>query len=335
MKHKFFTLIILFTLLSSLTGCSGSSKDTVFNFDTVEIMLSTEQETTTTETTLSNPASTEIITAETTQPFRFIDAWGEWHETEILSSVKKHPYHWKYLTNDETGISYEGDDNFRIRHGIDVSKWQGSIDWEKVKHAGYDFVIIRMGYRGYGKSGELAIDEMFYRNIQGAQAAGMDVGVYFFSQAINETEALEEAEFVLAALEGYDLQLPIVYDPELIRDQPARTNDVTGEQFTKNTLVFCEAIEQAGYESMIYSNMVWEAFLFDMTQLQDYPFWYADYEATPQTPYDFEIWQYSETGKVDGISGNVDLNIMFESIEQFYDRCYNLNDIMHNLLGDL
>lgn len=297
---KKFLLLLLITF--SLVGCSN-----------------TETNADNTETSSSDISiqDTEILVTETQEDAEtlcFVDAHGEWFETEIVSSVEKHPYDWNYLTNDETGISYE-DENFRIRHGIDVSKWQGTINWEKVKAEGYDFVIIRMGYRGYSEAGGLAIDEMFYQNIQGAQAAGIDVGVYFFSQAINEEEALEEAEFVLNALEGYDLQLPIVYDPELIRDQEARTNDVTGEQFTKNTIVFCDVIKAAGFEPMIYSNMVWEAFLFDMTQLQEYPFWYADYEPVPQTPYHFIMWQYSETGNVDGISGNVDLNIMFESIE--------------------
>ncbi len=305
MKHKLYLFILTITLFAALTGCAKTDSET--RADNTE--------------TPSSDVSSEVIMPEETETFEtpetlhFVDAWGEWYDTEILSSAKKHPYNWDYLTNDENGISYEGDENYRIRHGIDVSKWQGNIDWEKVKAAGYEFVFIRMGYRGYSEAGGMEIDEKFYQNIQGAQAAGMDVGVYFFSQAINEEEALEEAKFVLNALEGYDLQLPIVYDPELIRDMPARTNDVTGEQFTKNTIVFCEAIKDAGYEPMIYSNMIWEAFLFDMTQLQEYPFWYADYEAIPQTPYHFEIWQYSETGQVDGISGNVDLNIMFERIE--------------------
>ena len=294
--------IIIFSL--NLTACHSPKTE----FDTIYLTTGdTETETT------QPPTETTEITAQP-ETLRFVDAHGEWFETEIVSSVKKHPYNWDLLTNDETGISY-ADDHYRIIHGIDVSKWQGNIDWEKVKADGYEFVIIRMGYRGYGETGELAMDEMFYKNIQGAQSAGLDVGVYFFSQAINEAEALEEAEFVLNALEGYELQFPIVYDPELIRDQPARTNDVTGEQFTKNTIVFCEAIQTAGYEPMIYSNMIWEAFLFDMTQLENYPFWYADYESVPQTPYHFVMWQYSETGRVNGISGNVDLNILFEEIE--------------------
>lgn len=298
MKHKLYLLISIFVLLLTVTGCGQSDKTT----ESTEISSEESTETTATEA------------VSTPKTLRFVDAWGEWHETEILTDVEEHPYNWDYLTNDENGISYAGDENYTYRLGIDVSKWQGNIDWEKVKADGYEFVIIRLGFRGYSQTGGMEIDSMFYQNIQGAQAAGLDVGVYFFSQAINEEEALEEAEFVIDALEGYTLQLPVVYDPELIRDQEARTNDVTGEQFTKNTIVFCEAMEEAGYSPMIYSNMVWEAFLFDMTELQKYPFWYADYEATPQTPYDFVMWQYSETGSVDGINGNVDLNILFEPI---------------------
>jgi len=263
---------------------------------------------------ISDIPSTESVPVETEKEpeiLRFVDVKGNWYETEILEDAKKHPYNWNYLTNDENGISYVGDENYTIRKGIDVSKWQGRIDWKQVKEAGYEFAILRLGYRGYGPEGSLEIDSTFHYNIQNARKYGIDLGVYFFSQAINETEALEEANFVLNALEDYQLQMPIVYDPELISDDEARTDNVTGEQFTKNTIVFCEAIKEAGYTPMVYSNMIWEATLFDMLELQDYDFWYADYEATPQTPYDFSIWQYSETGSVPGIEGNVDLNIQF------------------------
>ena len=306
-KHFTLTLLITTTLFL-LTACNKGDVDaniqgTEFTSSEINTQLSDTEEITSTEST------------ETPELLQFVDAWGEWHEFEVNSSVEKHPYNWEYLSNNESNISYEGDENYRIRHGVDVSKWQGNIDWNKVKAAGYDFAIIRLGYRGYSEAGGLELDSKFYQNLQGAQAAGLDVGVYFFSQAINETEALEEANFVLEALEGYSLQLPIVYDPELIRDMDARTDNVTGEQFTKNTIVFCEAIIEAGFKSMIYSNMIWEAFLFDMEELQIYPFWYADYESVPQTPYNFVMWQYTETGRVDGISEMVDLNIMFEPIE--------------------
>jgi GH25 family lysozyme M1 (1,4-beta-N-acetylmuramidase) len=193
--------------------------------------------------------------------------------------------------------------------GVDVSHHQHYIDWEKVKAQGYEFAILRIGYRGYGKTGSLNRDKEFERNLQNAHAAGLDVGVYFFAQAINEEEAREEAELVLEILNGRSLELPVVYDPESILDAEARTDNVSGEQFTKNTQVFCEIIKNAGYEPMVYSNMLWEAYELDLTQLQGIPVWYADYEPLPQTPYHFEYWQYTNEGTVDGISGGVDLNI--------------------------
>lgn len=298
---KQFLPIFIATCFLALTACGNDTPTQ--NTDTEVSEIVTDQ----TEAT-ETENQPEILC--------YVDAKGEWHETEILENVKKHDYNWDYLTNNENGISYEGDTRYTIRKGVDVSKWQGYIDWEKVKADGYDFAFLRLGYRGYGEAGNISIDETFHQNMQNARKHGIDLGVYFFSQAINEEEAQEEAEFVLNALEGYKLQLPIVYDPELISNDEARTDNVTGEQFTKNTIVFCEAIKAAGFEPMIYSNMIWEADLFDMTQLQDYPFWYADYEAVPQTPYDFTYWQYSETGNVNGIEGNADLNIQFIPTEQ-------------------
>ena len=217
---------------------------------------------------------------------------------------------------DAFGNPYKGkmiykDDKYSSRLGVDVSHHQGKIDWEKVKEDGYEFAIIRIGYRGYGTEGTLKLDNRFHENIKDAQRAGLDVGVYFFAQAINEEEALEEAEFVLKHLKGYKLELPVAYDPESILYDEARTDDVTGEQFTKNAKVFCKRIRKAGYEPMIYSNMLWEAYELDLEKLSDYPIWYADYEPLPQTPYDFVMWQYTSSGTVDGIKGRVDLNIQF------------------------
>lgn len=285
---------IIFILLCLMLCCSACSGN-----ETEEASAEVE-----TQKTEKNEAPEE-------ETLQFVDAHGEWYTTTINPNVAKHNYNWDFLKNDETGIFYEGDENYTIRKGVDVSYYQGNIDWNKVKAAGYDFAILRIGFRGYGESGILKADDCFQANIQNAQAAGLGVGVYFFAQAVNETEAIEEADFVLSLLDGYTLQLPVVYDPELIRDDEARTDGVSGEQFTLNTIAFCEKIKAAGHESMVYSNMVWEATLFDMEKLQVYPFWYADYEAIPQTSYDFSIWQYSETGSVDGIEGNVDLNIQF------------------------
>ncbi len=299
LRRKFYLLSLVFLFTLSLTACKSNASSANIQTELTDTNISSD-------TDLSD---TEAISSHT--PFRFVDALGGWHETTILSEAAKHNYNWDYLTNDSSGITYSDTTQYTLRKGIDVSYHQGTIDWEKVKAAGYDFAIIRIGYRGYGTSGVLKLDTAFSQNIEGAQNAGLDVGVYFFAQAINEQEAIEEAHFVLDALQGYELQLPVVYDPELIRDDEARTDNVSGEQFTKNTITFCNIIKEAGFEPMIYSNMFWEAFLFDMTQLQDYPIWYADYETIPQTPYDFTMWQYSEKGVVDGIEGNVDLNIWF------------------------
>lgn len=244
------------------------------------------------------------------EKLHYIDAWGEWHDTVINPRVKKHAYDLSLLKNDGQNISYE-DDRYIIRKGIDVSHHQGAIDFAQVKAAGYEFVILRAAYRGYGTEGTLNQDKNFYTYLQDAHAAGLEVGVYIFSQAISEAEAKEEADFILGMLAGQQIELPIVYDPESIRDDKARTDGVSGEQFTKNTQMFCSTIRHAGYEPMIYSNMIWEADFLDLEALSEYPIWYADYELIPQTPYDYAYWQYTSDGKVPGIAGRVDLDVQF------------------------
>lgn len=240
----------------------------------------------------------------------FVDAFGNPYKVKINPDIARKKYRDKNFSYKEGKMIYK-DDKYSSRLGVDVSHHQGKIDWEKVKEDGYEFAIIRIGYRGYGTEGTLNLDNRFHENIKDAQRAGLDVGVYFFAQAINEEEALEEAEFVLKHLKGYELDLPVAYDPESILYDEARTDDVTGEQFTKNAKVFCKRIRKAGYEPMIYSNMLWEAYELDLKKLSDYPIWYADYEPLPQTPYDFVMWQYTSRGTVDGIDGSVDLNIQF------------------------
>ena len=240
----------------------------------------------------------------------FVDAFWNPYKVKINHDIARKKYRDKNFSYKEGKMIYK-DDKYSSRLGVDVSHHQGKIDWEKVKEDGYEFAIIRIGYRGYGTEGTLKLDNRFHENIKDAQRAGLDVGVYFFAQAINEEEALEEAEFVLKHLKGYKLELPVAYDPESILYDEARTDDVTGEQFTKNAKVFCKRIRKAGYEPMIYSNMLWEAYELDLEKLSDYPIWYADYEPLPQTPYDFVMWQYTSSGTVDGIKGRVDLNIQF------------------------
>ena len=239
---------------------------------------------------------------------QFVDVYGQQYSVEINQNIAKKQYNDTLFIHDGDRLTY-ADEKYTSRLGIDVSYHQGEIDWKKVKAAGYDFAFIRIGYRGYAEAGTVNADIRFDEYIQQAQNAGLDVGVYFFSQAVNEEEAREEAQFVLDHLSGYNLQLPVVFDPESILDDDARTDHVSGEQFTKNTEAFCSAIEAAGYDAMIYSNMLWEAYELDLEKLSAYPVWYADYELKPQTPYHFEVWQYTNQGSVDGINGRTDINI--------------------------
>ncbi|MCR5719259.1 MAG: glycoside hydrolase family 25 protein [Lachnospiraceae bacterium] len=314
--------VILMGLLITLTGCGISKEKTDGNIPVgaadANSYLSEENSS---DMTFSDENTTrDNENAENSRngvndneliPLRYVDAHGEWHDTLINPNVRKHDYDFSLLSNDGQNISLKENEDYELVKGIDVSHHQGNINWDKVKAAGYDFAILRIAFRGYGESGVLKPDTRFKENLTNAHKAGLKVGAYIFSQAINEAEAVEEAEFVLDILGEEELELPVVYDPELIRDDAARTDDVTGEQFTLNTIAFCDRIREAGYETMIYSNMVWEADLFDLEKLSDLEIWYADYEPVPQTPYHFTMWQYSEKGSVPGVLGICDLDVMF------------------------
>lgn len=248
--------------------------------------------------------------------FVFQDVEENSYRAELLENVPRNTYDFSNLHTDEkTGFkTYEDEENgVDSRIGIDVSEFQGEdIDWKQVRGSGIEFAIIRLGYRAYGETGELVLDDMFDRNVQGALDAGLDVGVYFFSQAVTPGEAVEEAEFVLEHIRGYEIDGPVVYDTEEIKGDTARTDNNTRQEFTNYCKVFCDTIEHSGYDPMIYANMKWMAFTLDMEQLTDYSFWYADYHDVPQCPYDYEIWQYGENGAVPGINANVDLNVWFQ-----------------------
>ena len=230
------------------------------------------------------------------------------YEAVIDENFPRNIYFQDSFVWEEDRMTYAGDDRYTWRTGIDVSEHDEDIDWQQVRDAGIDFVFIRAGYRGYSE-GSLRQDAYFEKNLREAREAGLDVGVYFFSQAVNEAEALEEADLVLRMLDGQALQMPVVYDPESILNDAARTDDISGDQFTRNALAFCGRIRERGYAPMIYANLVWESFEFDLSRIRDIPIWYADYEPVPQTPYFFTVWQYTDSGTVPGIVGPVDLNL--------------------------
>lgn len=195
--------------------------------------------------------------------------------------------------------------------GIDVSYYQGDIDWQQVKNAGIDFAILRLGYRGYS-AGTLAEDVRFQEYIAGASAVGIDVGIYFFSQAITVQEAKEEAQFVLNKLGDYTVRYPIFFDWEIIGVKPARTDGLSTQTLTACAKTFCDTIADAGYTPGIYFTKYLGYISYDLSQLADYEFWFAEYSKAPGFYYDFDLWQYSDTAKIPGISGRVDMNICFK-----------------------
>ena len=193
--------------------------------------------------------------------------------------------------------------------GVDVSSHQQEIDWELVAANGVEFAMIRVGYRGYTE-GEIQPDEYFVQNIEGARAAGLDVGVYFFSQALDEQEAIDEANYVLERIKPYSLSYPVIFDWEDI-EADARTDGMDSVQLTKNAIAFCDTIKQAGYRAGVYFNQRFGYEEFDLESLQDYVFWLAEYNDTPSFSFHFQIWQYCNDGRVDGIKTDVDLNLAF------------------------
>lgn len=251
--------------------------------------------------------------------FRFVDAAGGKHKMILNEDAAKNDYINKAFRLDKKTLKmeYTGDERYTARLGCDISRHDGIVNWQKMKEWGLEFVILRIAYRGY-QTGALKKDEHFEENYNGAKAAGFDVGVYVFSQAITKEEAEEEADFAIEILAGRPLELPFVFDPENVLNDDARTDDITGEVFTMTSEVFCNKVAEAGYIPMIYANMLWEAEKLDMAQLgEKYQFWYADYEARPQSPYQYTFLQYTAFGVVPGATKQkTDLDIQIIPVQQ-------------------
>lgn len=227
---------------------------------------------------------------------------------ESINYLTDHGFDFKNLKLNGEFYSYE-DENYTSVIGIDVSQHQREIDFKKVKDAGVEFVFIRVGYRGYTE-GKIYLDNYFEEYYKQAKDAGLKIGFYFFSQAINEKEAIEEAEFVLKNIRDKRFDLPIVYDYE-DASPIGRISLLTREERTKNAIAFLERINRNNYKSMLYTSLYWMRYCYVLEDVMHYDIWYAQYYDYPQYPHPFTIWQYSELGVVDGIENNVDLNLMF------------------------
>lgn len=226
------------------------------------------------------------------------------HILPILEDVPVNEYVKETFGTDESGyLRYA---NAPI--GIDVSSYQGEVDWQQVAEAGVDFVMLRVGYRGYTK-GSIMADEMFESNMTGALSAGLDVGVYFFSQAINVWEAEEEADYVLEQIAPYNVTYPVAFDWESVDDADARTKGFGSDEVTRCAGAFCDAVAAAGYTPLIYFNMDQGYLAYRLERLKDYPFWLAEYHDSPEFYYHFDLWQYTHQGDVPGIIGAVDMDL--------------------------
>lgn len=239
---------------------------------------------------------------------QYADGKEEW--VLISPYLPKHEYDFTKLVCQDNLMKYYEDGKQVSFVGVDISKYQDYVDFVKLKKAGIDFVMIRVGARGYG-SGQLVLDEYFSDNIKRATDAGLDVGVYFFSQAITTDEAVEEANMVLEHIKDYTITYPVAFDMESIVNDTARIDNLTKAEKTTIAMSFLDTVAAAGYKTMIYGNKEWLIKQIDMSKLTSYDVWLSQIADIPDYPYKFTMWQYSTDAVVDGIAGYADLNISF------------------------
>lgn len=197
----------------------------------------------------------------------------------------------------------------KTRLGVDVSEHQQQVDWQQVADAGMEFAFVRLGYRGYTEGGVYE-DEYAAANLTGARDAGLQVGAYFYSQAVTVEEAQEEARFCMDFLKDHKIDLPVVFDWEYV-SADARTGQMDRQTLTACAEAFCQIIEKAGYDSMIYFNPHIAGDYLDLLALEDYGFWLSQYDDGMDFPYRVDFWQYTPSGSVPGISGDTDINLWF------------------------
>lgn len=236
--------------------------------------------------------------------------------TLLLSGCSEYvsPYNFDNLKNEQGRFSYYEEGNLVSQTAVDVSDLQGKIDWERVSEDGINFAMIRLGRRGYTE-GNIYLDNYYYENVSGVQSEGMPFGVYFFSQAITEDEAIEEANFVIKHLSGSGISYPVVFDHEPVESADGRANNLSKNELTHITKAFCQKIEDAGYTPMIYGN-AFDMERLNLNDLKGIDVWYAEYESSqPTGQFDFAMWQYSSTANVSGINTQADLSILFKPLD--------------------
>lgn len=235
---------------------------------------------------------------------------GEEEWVLISPYLPKHEYDFTKLVCQSDLMKYYENGKKTSYVGVDISKFQDYVDFVKLKKAGIEFVMLRLGARGYG-TGQLVLDDYFVDNIKRATDAGLEVGVYFYSQAISVEEAVEEANMVLENLGEYRISYPVAFDMELVENDTARTDVLTRAERTDITKAFLDTVGAAGYKTIIYGNKEWLIKEIDMSKLTAYDVWLSQDEDIPDYPYKFAMWQYEYEGTIDGIAGYVNFNISF------------------------
>ncbi len=228
----------------------------------------------------------------------------------ISPYLPKHEYDFTNLVCQSDLMKYYTEGKQTSFVGVDISKYQDYVDFVKVKRAGIDFVMIRVGVRGYG-SGQLVLDEYFADNMKRASDAGLDIGLYFVSQAITEDEAREEANLVLENIGEYQVKYPIAIDMGFVENDTARIDNLSRSEKTAVTKAFLDTIQGAGYKAMIYGDKEWLIKEIDMSKLTAYDVWLSQMKDVPDYPYKFTMWQYKQDASIDGIAGYANLNISF------------------------
>lgn len=234
---------------------------------------------------------------------------------EILSDVKKNDYDFeKNLTREDGRLTYK-DTKREAVLGVDLSKYNGNVDFAKLKEAGIKFAMLRLGSRGYG-SGAIALDDKYVEYAQNAAVAGIMTGAYFYSSAINEAEAVEEANYIVGAVSGFSVKYPIAIDVEKVTGDTSRTEKLTVEERTNIVKTFCDTVKSFGHNPIIYATRDMLISGLDLKVLDEYDVWLADDKIPTDYPYRFSIWQYSQNGSIQGVDGNVDLDLCFVKYEE-------------------
>ncbi len=236
------------------------------------------------------------------------DGTTEW--VAINPYWKKNTYDFANLVSKNDLLHYYSDGKQISYLGVDLSKYQSKVDFAAIQNEGIDFCILRVGSRGY-ETGVIQEDEKFEEFITGAEAVGMPVGLYFFSQAVTVAEAVEEANFVISKIGEHKITYPIAYDMEFIANDNSRIETLTKAEKTDIALAFLQRIEEAGYTGMVYGNKEWLLKRVELHRFEDYDVWLAQEDDIPDYPYVYSMWQYTKQGEVYGIEGYVDLNISF------------------------